>query len=86
MGPDEFYSMFQLKGRDAAAAYTIKPEQRAQGVPPHWLIYVASDSADESAKQASELGGKVLAPPFDVYDFGRTSVMHDPTGATFSVW
>jgi len=86
MGPNDFYSMFQLEGRDTAAAYTIRPEQRAQGVPPHWMIYVAVESADTAANRAAELGGTVLAPAFDVYDVGRMAVVQDPTGATFSVW
>ncbi len=86
MGPNDFYSMFQLEGRETAAAYTLRPEQRAQGVPPHWMIYVAVASADDAASRAVQLGGRVLAPPFDVYDVGRMAVLQDPTGAAFSVW
>ena len=86
MGPDSFYTLFQLEGRDAAAGYTIRPDQRAQGVPPHWMIYIAVNSADESASKAAQLGGKVLAPAFDVGDFGRMAVVQDPTGAHFSLW
>jgi predicted enzyme related to lactoylglutathione lyase len=86
MSPNDFYSMFQLEGRDTAAAYTMRPEQRSQGVPPHWMIYVAVESADTAANRAAQLGGKVLAPPFDVYNAGRMAVLQDPTGATFSVW
>ena len=86
MGPNDFYSMFQLEGRDTAAAYTLRPEQRSQGVPAHWMIYVAVESADTTANRAAELGGKVLASPFDVHDVGRMAVLQDPTGASFSVW
>jgi len=86
MGPNDFYSIFQLEGRDAAAAYTMRPEQRSQGVPPHWAIYVSVENADETANRAALLGGKVLAPAFDVYDMGRMAVVQDPTGAIFSVW
>jgi predicted enzyme related to lactoylglutathione lyase len=85
-GPNGVYTMFQLQGREVAAAYAIEPAQRAQGVPPHWMIYVAVDSADDAAKRAAELGGTVLAGPFDVYDVGRMAVIKDPTGAVFSVW
>jgi hypothetical protein len=86
IGPDELYSMFRLEGRDTGAAYTLRKEQRAQGVPAHWGIYVAVESAEVSAKRAAELGGTVLAPPFDVFDYGRMAVVQDPTGATFSLW
>jgi len=86
MSPDAVYSMFQLEGSDAAAAYTIRAEQRAQGVPPHWMLYVAVENADDAANRAAQLGGVVLAPAFDVFDAGRMAVLQDPTGATFSVW
>jgi hypothetical protein len=86
MGPNDFYTMFQLEGRDTGAAYTVRPEQRAQGVPPHWMIYISVESADAAARRAAQLGGKVLAPPCDVYDIGRMAVIQDPTGAVFALW
>jgi len=86
MGPDDFYSMFTLEGRYAAAGYTLRPDQRAQGVPPHWMIYVAVENADASAARAAQLGGKILAPAFDVFDAGRMAVLQDPAGAVFCVW
>lgn len=86
MGPNDSYTMFQLEGANAAAAYTMRPEQRSQGVPPHWMIYVAVESADETAERAARLEAKILAPPFDVFDVGRMAVLRDPTGAIFSIW
>jgi len=78
--------MFKLDGRDAGATYTMRPEQQSQGVPPHWMLYICVESADKSAARAAELGGTVIAPPFDVFDFGRMAVIQDPTGAMFSIW
>jgi len=86
MGPNDLYTIFKLEGRDAAAAYTLRPDQRSQGVPPHWMLYVAVENADVAAPRATQLGGTVLAPPFDVPDAGRMAVLQDPTGATFCVW
>lgn len=86
MGPNDFYSMFSLDGKNVAGGYTIRPEQKAQGVPPHWMIYVATESADDTAGKVFEAGGKVIAPAFDVYTYGRMAVLQDPTGAVFSVW
>ncbi len=86
IGPSDFYTIFQLEGRDTAAAYTLRPEQRSQGVPPHWNLYVSVESADAAAGRAAQLGGKVLAPAFDVFDSGRMANLQDPTGANFSVW
>jgi len=64
----------------------MRPEQREQGVPPHWMVYIAVNSADEAARRVPELGGKVFAPAFDVADYGRMTVLADPTHAVFSVW
>jgi predicted enzyme related to lactoylglutathione lyase len=86
IGPTETYTMFMLRGLEVAAAYTLRPEERQEGAPPHWNAYVSVKSADDTAKRAQELGGKVLAPPFDVMDAGRMAVLQDPTGAVFSVW
>ena len=84
MGPNEFYTLLEKAGRDAAAACTLRPDQK--GVPPHWQVYVAVERADAAATRARDLGGTVLAPPFDVMDSGRMAVIQDPTGAVFAVW
>lgn len=86
MGENQVYSMFRLKDADVGAACTLMPEQLSRGVPPHWMVYFATKSADESAAKISELGGKVIAPPFDVMDVGRMAVCADPSGAVFCVW
>ncbi|HUE25049.1 MAG TPA: VOC family protein [Bryobacteraceae bacterium] len=85
MGPGEYYTIFRLDGRDAAAAYTLHPD-RSGGAPPHWMPYISVDSTDDSAARAVQIGGKVVAPPLDVFDAGRMAVVQDPTGATFSLW
>jgi predicted enzyme related to lactoylglutathione lyase len=54
--------------------------------PPHWNLYVAVDSADDIAKRAGELGGTLIAAPFDVMTFGRMAVIQDPTGGVFCIW
>jgi predicted enzyme related to lactoylglutathione lyase len=86
MGTTDFYTMFKLQGRHAAAGCTLRPEERSHGVPPHWMIYIKVDNTDAAAAKAKQLGGKVLAPAFDVMDAGRMAVIQDPTGASFCVW
>jgi hypothetical protein len=85
MFPGMTYTIFRLKGRDAAACYTLDPAKMA-GVPPHWMLYVATADADASARRAGELGGRVTAPPFDVMDTGRMGILADPQGGNFCVW
>ncbi|MFZ1133101.1 MAG: VOC family protein [Terriglobales bacterium] len=86
MGPNEFYTEFKLQGREAAAGCTLRAEERSHGVPPHWMIYIAVENADATVAKAQQLGGTILAPAFDVMDFGRMAVLQDPTGAAFCIW
>ena len=86
MGATGSYSLFDLEGQSVAAAYTMVPEQRSKGIPPYWILYVATNSADKTASRASELGAKIIVAPNDVYGFGRMAVISDPTHAAFSVW
>ena len=51
-------------------------------VSPHWSVTFAVDDADATAATASELGGKVVAAPFDA-PWVRMAVLADPHGATF---
>ena len=78
--------MFQMRGKPVGAAYTMRPEEKQGGAPPHWNSYVTVANVDESAKKAASLGGKIFAPPFDVMDAGRMAVVQDPTGAVFQIW
>lgn len=86
MGPDSSYTMFQLNGKDVAAAYQQMPDQISQGIPPNWLSYVAVESADEVAKAITAADGQLIMEPFDVFDAGRMAVAQDPTGAVFAIW
>jgi uncharacterized protein len=86
MGEGQVYTMVQLRGKDVAALYTQKPEMREQGVPPHWLSYISVKSVDETAAKVERLGGKLMAPPFDVFDAGRMAVVLDPAGAAVALW
>ncbi|HYM49505.1 MAG TPA: VOC family protein [Candidatus Limnocylindrales bacterium] len=76
------YTMFTLKGKEVGAAGPLQNPQQ----PPAWMMYVATDDAERTAKKVQEAGGTVIAPPFDVMKAGRMAVFQDPTGAFFSVW
>ncbi len=57
---------------------------RMPGVPNHWHVYFAVADADAAAAKATELGGAVVAEPFDM-PVGRMAVISDPQGAVFSI-
>ncbi|MFZ0639506.1 MAG: VOC family protein [Candidatus Acidiferrales bacterium] len=86
MGPNDYYTIFHVDGRQVGAGYTLQEHQRKLGMGPHWMLYVATESADASAKHSGELGAQIIAPPFDVFDAGRMAMLQDPTGAKLCVW
>jgi uncharacterized protein len=78
------YAMMSIGGKNVAAVSPQGEDQK--GMPPFWLSYVTVEDADATAAKAGELGGTVLAEPFDVFDFGRMAVIQDPQGAFFAIW
>ncbi len=63
-----------------ASIQPIADEQ--QDVPAHWSVQFMVDDADAIAQKATELGGKVLVPPFDA-PWARITGIADPGGAAF---
>jgi uncharacterized protein len=53
------------------------------GGPAYWGVTFGADDADKVAARAAELGGKVVAGPFDA-PWVRMAVITDPQGATFT--
>lgn len=84
MGPGQVYHMQKLGVLTAAALYQMGEQE--QGMPPHWRVYFAVDSADDTARKINAGGGKVVMAPFDVFDSGRMVVAQDPSGAFVSFW
>lgn len=80
------YSMAQIDGYNVAGIGPLSPGMQEQGIPPFWSAYVKHDDVDAVAASADKAGGTVIAPPFDVMDSGRMTIIQDPTGAAFGVW
>jgi len=77
------YTMVKNNGKEMAGIMTMPPE--AGAMPPMWGGYVTVDDVEASAKQAQELGGKILMEPRDIPDVGRFCVISDPQGAMLSL-
>ena len=73
--------MLRLDGKSAAAISAAREGQMMA-----WTSYITVEDVDATARRAAELGGTVLAEPFDVLDAGRMAVVQDPTGAVFALW
>lgn len=67
---------------NVVASLSAIPDDQPE-TPPHWGVTFAVDDADATAAKASELGGTVVAPPFDA-PWVRMTVITDPQGATFT--
>jgi predicted enzyme related to lactoylglutathione lyase len=73
---------------DIVGAIIPIPDEQPD-TPAHWSVTFATDDADATAAKATELGGKVIVPPFDApwstatYTI-RITVISDAQGATFS--
>jgi uncharacterized protein len=80
-GGDSVYTMLLRDGKAVAALF-----EGQEGMPTAWSSYVTVESADAAAAKATDLGGTLMAEPFDVMDAGRMAVIQDPTGAVVSVW
>jgi predicted enzyme related to lactoylglutathione lyase len=78
--------MSQRHGHEAGAIYQMGEPDRAKGIPPHWFSYVAVANVAETTSHVAELGGTVEAGPLDVADYGRMSVILDPTGGHLGLW
>lgn len=86
MGDGSVYTMLKQDGEEVAAVSPMQSDMVEQGVPPHWQSYISVDNVDSLVDKVTELGGKVVAPPFDVLEAGRMMIIQDPTGAMVNLW
>ena len=80
---DEPYSIIENRGQEQGGIMPMPPQ--AGQMPPNWGAYVAVDDVDARARQAEDLGGKVLMEPRDIPKVGRFCVISDPQGAVLSM-
>jgi len=56
------------------------------GIPPHWLPYVAVDDLAASTTRAKDLGATMIMENIRVADYGKFTILRDPTGAVIAMW
>ncbi len=86
MGPDMVYTTLEKDGKSVGALYGMDKAQLDRGVPSHWNIYISTPDVAATTKKAESLGATAIMQPFDVMDFGKMSVIQDPTGAMIAFW
>jgi len=51
------------------------------GMPNHWMAYVAVDDIDAVLEKAKTAGAVIMGEPFDVQGVGRIAMVQQPDGA-----
>jgi predicted enzyme related to lactoylglutathione lyase len=82
----ETYTLAKAGDVPVPGVMRLPQEAKAMGARPSWAGHVAVDDVDATAKQASELGGKVLREPSDIPGIGRFAVLADPDGAVILIF
>ena len=79
--PSEYYFLH----RDGEMlAGILQMDANWEGIPPHWMSYLAVDDTDTAIERAVAAGGMLAVPAFEIA-YGRMAVLSDPYGAHFSV-
>jgi len=66
--------------------FIVTPSANGDAPPPHWSVDFWIRDVDEAARMVAQLGGQVLAEPYDIPGTGlRQAVVMDPQGATLSL-
>jgi len=77
-GPSYWVAM---SGENPVAGIFTMEGENFEGMPEHWMSYVAVDDIDAAAEQAGANGGTVVQAPFDVPGVGRIAIIRQPGGA-----
>jgi predicted enzyme related to lactoylglutathione lyase len=82
-GAPDPYDIFQRSGgRDVAG---VMPIPQGMNFPPHWEMYMAVPTLEDTVATIETLGGSALSPLIEVPDVGRLRTMKDPQGAVFAI-
>lgn len=79
------YTLF-LNGGEAVAGLMSMAGPEWEGVPNHWMPYLAVSDVDERFAAVTALGGAECVPPTDLPEVGRFAVVNDPAGGVFSLF
>src|SRR5262245_3568290 len=80
--PGMTYTVVKVGGKGVGGIMAMPPQPSK--IPPHWACYVTVKDVDAVAKNAQQLGGKILMGPQDIPTVGRFCVIQDPQGAVIS--
>jgi predicted enzyme related to lactoylglutathione lyase len=78
--PDGTYWVAKMGDKPVGGLFPVAGPQW-DGVPEHWMSYLAVDDVDARVKKAIAAGAKLMRPTFDVPGVGRIAILTEPGGA-----
>ena len=78
--PDGTYWVAKMGDKAVSGLFPIAGPQW-DGVPEHWMSYLAVDDVDARVKKAVAAGAKLMKPIFDIPGVGRIAILTEPGGA-----
>lgn len=74
------YLIAKQDGKPVAGVFPMSGPD-FEGMPSHWLSYLAVDNVDQRLAAAKQAGAQVIREPFDVEGVGRIAILKDAAGA-----
>ena len=74
------YWVAHKEGRAVGGIFQLT-EPEFEGIPSHWMTYLAVDDILAAQIRAEQAGGEILRPAFRLPGVGRLSVVSDTAGA-----
>ena len=74
------YWVAHREGRAVGGIFQLT-EPHFEGIPSHWMTYLAVSDLIDAQMKAESAGGEILRPAFHLNGVGRLSVVTDSTGA-----
>ena len=78
------YWVAQKDGRAVGGIFQLT-EPDFEGIPAHWMTYLAVDDIAAAQSRAKQAGGEILRPAFRLHGVGRLSVVNDTSGAVIGL-
>jgi predicted enzyme related to lactoylglutathione lyase len=79
--PDGTYWVAKMGDQPVGGLFPVAGPQW-DGVPEHWMSYLAVDDVDARVKKATAAGAKLMRPAFDIPGVGRIAILTEPGGAS----
>ena len=79
---DQQYDMLFMDDRPLGG---VVPMNADDGIPTHWIPYVAVNNIEDTCRCAQDNGATVCVPPTDIGP-GMFAILNDPQGGVISTW